>query len=150
MSQTYQRILVAIDGSHESELAFQKAVTVALRNQAELLLTHIIDTRAIQSIATFDSYVYENLEAEATAVLNDYLQKAQEAGVQHLKTLIEFGNPKPLLAIEIPTRENVDLIMVGATGLNGFERLLLGSSSEYILRHAKVDLLVVRDPDKTF
>ncbi len=40
--------------------------------------------------------------------------------------------------------------MVGATGLNAFERLLVGSSSEYILRHAKVDLLVVRDKEKTF
>ena len=28
--------------------------------------------------------------------------------------------------------------MVGATGLNTFERLLIGSSSEYILRHAKL------------
>ncbi len=39
-------------------------------------------------------------------------------------------------------------IMVGATGLNTFERLLIGSSSEYILRHAKVDLLIVRDSEK--
>ena len=37
----------------------------------------------------------------------------------------------------------------GATGLNTFERLLIGSSSEYILRHAKVDLLIVRDSEKT-
>ncbi|MFR9373884.1 universal stress protein, partial [Streptococcus pneumoniae] len=43
----------------------------------------------------------------------------------------------------------VDLILVGATGLNAFERLLVGSSSEYILRHAKVDLLVVREQEKT-
>ena len=28
-------------------------------------------------------------------------------------------------------------ILVGATGLNAFEHLLVGSSSEYILRHAK-------------
>ena len=32
--------------------------------------------------------------------------------------------------------------------LNAFELLMVGSSSEYILRHAKVDLLVVRDKDK--
>ncbi|CCW42803.1 Universal stress protein family [Streptococcus agalactiae ILRI112] len=39
--------------------------------------------------------------------------------------------------------------MVGATGLNTFERLLIGSTSEYILRHSKVDMLVVRDSKKT-
>ncbi|MCI5872018.1 MULTISPECIES: universal stress protein [Streptococcus] len=150
MSHQYERILVAIDGSYESELAFEKAVNVALRNGAELLLTHVIDTRALQSVATFDAYVYEKLEQEAKEVLNDYEQQANKKGLLKVKKVIEFGNPKPLLATEIPDREGVDLIMVGATGLNTFERLLIGSSSEYILRHAKVDLLIVRDPEKTF
>lgn len=36
MSQKYERILVAIDGSYESELAFNKGVNVALRNGASL------------------------------------------------------------------------------------------------------------------
>ena len=54
-----------------------------------------------------------------------------------------------MLAVDIPEKENVDLIMVGATGMNTFERLFVGSTSEYILRHTKVDLLVVRDANKT-
>ncbi|MFV8213473.1 universal stress protein, partial [Streptococcus pluranimalium] len=62
--------------------------------------------------------------------------------------IVEFGNPKSLLAIDIPDREGADLIMLGATGLNAFERLLVGSSSEYILRNAKIDILVVRDKKK--
>lgn len=37
MSQTYERIMVAIDGSHGSELAFHKGVNVALRNGAALI-----------------------------------------------------------------------------------------------------------------
>ncbi len=55
MSQQYERIMVAIDGSYESELAFIKGVHVAKRNNAQLLLVHVIDTRALQSVATFDS-----------------------------------------------------------------------------------------------
>ena len=43
MSHHYERILIAIDGSYESELAFEKGVNIALRNNAELLLTHVID-----------------------------------------------------------------------------------------------------------
>ena len=150
MSHYYERILIAIDGSYESELAFEKGVNIALRNNAELLLTHVIDTRALQSVATFDTYIYEKLEQEAKEVLNDYEQQAREKGLTKLKQVIEFGNPKTLLARDIPDKEKVDLIMVGATGLNTFERLLIGSSSEYIMRHAKVDLLVVRDSEKTF
>ncbi|MBM7642120.1 universal stress protein [Streptococcus loxodontisalivarius] len=150
MSQQYERILVAIDGSYESELAFNKAVNVALRNGAELLLTHVIDTRALQSVATFDSYIYEKLEQEAKDVLADFDKQARERGLEKVRQVIEFGNPKTLLAKDIPDKENVDLIMVGATGLNTFERLLIGSSSEYIMRHTKVDLLVVRDTEKVF
>ena len=146
---SYKNILVAIDGSYESELAFEKGVSVALRNDANLLLTHVVDTRALQSVATFDAYIYEKLEQEAHSVLDDYENQARERGLEKVRQMIEFGNPKPLLATEIPEREHVDLIMLGATGLNAFERLLIGSSSEYILRHAKVDLLVVRDPEKT-
>lgn len=149
MSQKYERIMVAIDGSYESELAFEKGVNVALRNDAELLLTHVIDTRALQSVATFDTYIYEKLEKEAKDVLTDYENQARKQGLEKVRQIIEFGNPKSLLARDIPDKEKVDLIMVGATGLNTFERLLIGSSSEYIMRHAKVDLLVVRDKSKT-
>ncbi|MDO4635262.1 MAG: universal stress protein [Streptococcus sp.] len=150
MSEKYRRILVAIDGSFESELAFEKAVNIALRNDATLLLTHIIDTNILQSVATFDNYIYERLEKESQAVLDAYEQQAREKGVSSIKQIIEFGNPKIQLATEIPDKENVDLIMVGATGMNTFERLMIGSSSEYILRHAKVDLLIVRDKEKVF
>ncbi|MCK1211207.1 universal stress protein [Streptococcus uberis] len=149
MVQKYEHILVAVDGSYESELAFEKAVNVALRNNAELVLTHVIDTRALQSVATFDTYIYDKLEQEAKEVLSDLEKQAREQGITNIKQVIEFGNPKNLLAHDIPEREHIDLIMVGATGLNTFERLLIGSSSEYIMRHTKVDLLVVRDSNKT-
>ncbi|MGF0070421.1 universal stress protein [Streptococcus orisratti] len=149
MLQKYERIMVAIDGSYESELAFEKGINIALRNDAELLLVHVIDTRALQSVATFDTYIYEKLEQEAKDVLSDYESQAHKRGLEKIRQIIEFGNPKTLLAHDIPDKESVDLIMVGATGLNTFERLLIGSSSEYIMRHAKVDLLVVRDTAKT-
>ena len=149
MSNTYERILVAIDGSYESELAFEKGMHAALRNGAELILAHVVDTRSLQSVATFDNYVYDRMEQESKDVLASYEKIARENGLEKIKTVIEFGNPTSMLAVDIPKKENVDLIMVGATGMNTFERLFVGSTSEYILRHTKVDLLVVRDANKT-
>ena len=148
MSQTYENIMVAIDGSHEAELAFEKGVNVSLRNGSKLTIAHVIDTRALQSVSTFDAEVYEALQKEATELLQGYKERAQNVGVKNVVTVVEMGNPKVLLANDIPSKEGIDLIMVGATGLNAFERLMV-ASSEYILRHAKVDLLVVRDKDKT-
>lgn len=37
MSQKYENIMVAVDGSREAELAFEKGVNVALRNGQSLL-----------------------------------------------------------------------------------------------------------------
>lgn len=149
MTQRYQKIMVAVDGSKEADLAFDKAINVAHRNQAELIIAHVIDTRALQSVSTFDAEVYSELQADARTLMEGYQQKALEAGLSQVKLVIEMGNPKTLLATDIPDAEKVDLILVGATGLSAFERLLVGSSSEYILRHTKVDLLIVRDKEKT-
>ena len=55
MTQRYENIMVAVDGSKEADLAFIKGVHSALRNQAKLIIAHVIDTRALQSISTFDS-----------------------------------------------------------------------------------------------
>jgi len=149
MTQRYENIMVAVDGSKEADLAFIKGVQSALRNQAKLTIAHVIDTRALQSISTFDAEVYEELQVEAQELMAEYEKRARDAGLKDIKVVIEMGNPKTLLAKTIPDQEHVDLILVGATGLNAFERLLVGSSSEYILRHTSVDLLVVRDKDKT-
>jgi len=91
----------------------------------------------------------KELQVEANDLMAEYEKRARDAGLTDIKVVIEMGNPKTLLAKTIPDKEKVDLILVGATGLNAFERLLVGSSSEYILRHTSVDLLVVRDKDKT-
>lgn len=149
MSQSYQTILVAVDGSKGAELALHKAIHVAKRNQARLVIAHVIDTRALHNVATFDASVYESLEREADSLLEEYQQEAFRAGLSDVQIRIEFGNPKTLLAIDIPKETGADLMLLGATGLNAFERLLIGSSSEYIMRHANIDLLIVRDGQKS-
>lgn len=73
MTQRYENIMVAVDGSKEADLAFIKGVQSALRNQAKLTIAHVIDTRALQSISTFDAEVYEELQVEAQELMAEYL-----------------------------------------------------------------------------
>ena len=140
MTQRYENIMVAVDGSKEADLAFVKGVHIALRNQAKLTIAHVIDTRALQSISTYDAQVYEELQLEAQNLMAEYEKRAKDVGLNDIRIVIEMGNPKTLLAKTIPEQEEVDLILVGATGLNAFERLLVGSSSEYILRHKEREI----------
>lgn len=149
MSQTYKCIMVAVDGSSEAELAFEKAIQVAWRNQAKLLITHVIDNRTLHSYSAYEADIYATLEQEARQQLSKYEERAKQLGLTDVQQILEFGDPRPMLAKTIPDRENVDLILLGATGLNAVERLLIGSSSEYIMRHAKVDILIVRNRPTT-
>lgn len=144
MLQQYKRIMVAVDGSKEAELAFRKAVNVARRNRAELLLIHVIDTRAFQTVTSFDTVLAEQAIDMAKESLAKYAETATSNGVPAVETTIEYGSPKVIIAKQLPAEKQVDLIMLGATGLNAVERLFIGSVSEYVIRHAPCDVLIVR------
>lgn len=144
MLQEYKKIMVAVDGSKEAELAFKKAINVARRNDSELLLAHVIDTRAFQTISSLDGLMMEQASEMAKQTLADYQKMANDSGISKVKAIIEYGSPKSVIAKELPDTEKVDLIMLGATGLNAVERLFIGSVSEYVIRHAVCDVLVVR------
>lgn len=144
MLQQYKTILVAVDGSSEAELAFKKAVNVAKRNQGKLIIAHVIDTRAFQTVSSFDGMLAEQATEMAKQTLQDYVDYAKKEDCQDVTTVIEYGTPKPIIAKQIPQEHDVDLIMLGATGLNAVERLFIGSVSEYVIRNATCDVLVVR------
>ncbi|GCF93247.1 universal stress protein [Enterococcus florum] len=144
MEQQYKKIMVAVDGSSEAELAFKKAVNVAKRNDAELLLAHVIDTRAFQTVSSFDNVLAEQATEMAKQTLADYENYAKESGCAHVSKVIEYGAPKMMIAMQIPEENKIDLIMLGATGLNAVERLFIGSVSEYVIRNASCDVLIVR------
>lgn len=144
MTQSFETILVAVDGSPEAEQAFYKAVNVAKRNQAKLILTHIIDTRAFQSTSAFDGALADDTTRMAQDSLNALAKEAEAHGLSNIESIVEYGIPKKAIAKDLPLKYNVDLIIIGATGLNTVERLLIGSVSEYVIRHAKCDVLVAR------
>lgn len=146
MLQSYKSILVPIDGSYESELAFKKAINVAKRNgeDTSLHLVHVVDTRAFQNISSFDTTMVEQVTETAKKTLSGYADEAKKAGVKNVDFSFEYGAPKVIIAKDIPDEKNIDLIMIGATGLNAVERILIGSVTEYVTRTAQCDVLVVR------
>ncbi|MBA2873807.1 universal stress protein [Thermaerobacillus caldiproteolyticus] len=144
MAMTYKTIVVAIDGSKEAEWAFKKAIQIAKRNDAKLILSHIIDVRSFAIVDGYDLTVTERAEKYAKELLDNYQKQAIKAGLKDVTIDIEFGSPKVKIAKEVAPKYQADLIICGATGLNAVERLLIGSVSEHITRYAKCDVLVVR------
>lgn len=144
MGLEYKNILVAIDGSQEAEWAFKKAIDIAKRNNAKLLLAHVIDTRTFATVEAYDRTIAERADKFASELLENYQKTAVNAGVKDVDYVIEFGSPKVRLPKDIAKKNDIDLIVCGATGLNAVERFFIGSVSEHITRYAPCDVLVIR------
>ncbi|WEV51901.1 universal stress protein [Lactobacillus sp. ESL0731] len=149
MMKQYHHIQVAVDGSKEADLAFKKAVSAAIRNDATLEILHVIDTRSFQNVSSFDSEMIEQVSNDAKEKMEQYYKDAKQAGVQDVHFSIEFGSPKAIIAHEFPKKHHVDLIVLGSTGLNAVERLLIGSVTEYVTRTANCDVLVCRSRENS-
>ncbi|WP_066292361.1 universal stress protein [Bacillus sp. FJAT-29937] len=144
MGMKYTNILVAVDGSTEAEWAFKKAIEVAKRNDAQITLAHIIDSRTFATVEAYDRTISEKANMFAKELMEKYKSEALEAGVAKVEYVIDYGSPKVIIPKDMAKKQNVDLIICGATGLNAMERFLIGSVSENIVRYAKCDVLVVR------
>ncbi|MFZ3578218.1 universal stress protein [Virgibacillus sp. DJP39] len=144
MNFEYKDIVVAVDGSDASEVAFKKSLEIARRNSARLILAHVVDSRTFATAEAYDRTLAERAEDYAKVLVDKYMEKAKAAGLSNIVRCIEYGSPKVKIAKEIAPTFNADLIICGATGMNSVERFFIGSVSENITRYAQCDVLVVR------
>ena len=141
MVTSYRNIAVALDFSQQSINAFNRAVKIAKENDATLLLISVVDTHTFGTVEAYDRTYAEQLQRELQVKLEEMKQKAIEAGVEQVVAKVEVGKSKVILT-ELP---NINLMVIGATGLNKAEKFVLGSVSERVVRHSKYDVLVVRN-----
>ncbi|WP_262315428.1 universal stress protein [Lacticaseibacillus parakribbianus] len=146
MDQEYNNLLVPIDGSDESDLAFKKAVKVAVANHAHLDILNVLDTK--QFIGGYGGMISGDaiyqLTQDAEKFLEELADRAKKAGLEDVAIHVRFGNPKSVIATDFPHDHHTDLIIIGATGLNAVERVLVGSVTEYVNRTAPCDVLIVK------
>ncbi|UTH02223.1 universal stress protein [Macrococcoides canis] len=140
----YNTILIPLDGSKVSEYAFEKGIGVAVRNDAKLVLTHIVDIRTYANVDVQGGSLAEKADIYAQELMEGYKVIALERGVKDIEIVVAHGAAKNIIPKQIAVEHNVDLIMCGSSGYNALERFVMGSVSEAIVRYAKCDVLVVR------
>ncbi|WP_010532389.1 universal stress protein [Lentibacillus jeotgali] len=144
MTLEYKHIVVAVDGSEASEKAFRKALDIVKRNDARMILAHVVDSRTFATAEAYDRTLAERAEEYAKDLVDSYVENAKMAGVTNLARCVEYGSPKVKIAKDVAGNFEADLIVCGATGMGAVERFLIGSVSESITRYASCDVLVVR------
>ncbi len=143
----YQHILLAADFSEHGSAVAQKAQQLAGQHQAKLSIVHIIDNLPISDttygpIIPFDMDLNELLMTSAKKQLAEL---SASLNIPEQQQFLEMGSA-PLEIVTTAEEQNADLIVVGSHGRHGFA-LLLGSTANGVLHHAKCDVLAVRLQD---
>ena len=143
----YKHILLAVDFSDQTECIAQRARELADKYHSKLSIVHVVDNLPITDAAygpviPFDVDLTEQLMDSAKKRLSVL---AGEFNVSEDCQWLELGSPK-LEIVRIAEEQQVDLIVLGSHGRHGLA-LLLGSTANGVLHHAKCDVLAVRLKD---
>ncbi|MDT2597276.1 universal stress protein [Enterococcus dongliensis] len=141
MKESYEKILVAVDASEQARHAFQEAIRVARRNQAQLYILMVSDTNHLGT----EPYAVDHIIKEAHKASSAVVESLEETIPEDISytTAMEDGNPKATI-VTYAEDQGIDLILMGATGTGTFSRLLLGSTTAYVVNNAPCNVMVVR------
>src|SRR5712671_3949218 len=142
-------ILCPIDFSEFSVSAYQHALSVAEHYQAKLVAQHIVELWRHPS-ADF---------AASAGLYEEYSQALRESGKKQLEEFVEnhtHDEIQPELVVQIGVAadsilsfaqlQKADVIVMGTHGRRGFDRLMLGSVTDRVMRRAPCPVLVASNP----
>jgi nucleotide-binding universal stress UspA family protein len=147
-----KRIFVAIDNSSTSKKALDEAINLAKALGAELCIGTAVDEGPIAQhglgLGTYIDIqkVEQEMRDAANALIDQAAATAEAAGCKPYRTLMESEKKRVAeMILEAATRWDADLIVLGTHGRRGFERFLMGSVAENLVRIATTSLLLVRE-----
>jgi len=142
----FDRILIPLDGSARAELLLAQLNPLLKREQTEVVLVQGV--YAAPSLARIDS---GNLAREHGQEAEAYLQQvAHRLELQGIRARWLVKKESPEEAILQTAREGkFDLIAMSTHGRMGFERWMMGSVTEQVLRAAEVPLLIIHSFKRT-
>jgi nucleotide-binding universal stress UspA family protein len=148
----YQRILVPVDGSHTATAGLQEAIRIALDQRARLRIISVVD----------EFIIAQNFEGMINA--GDLIDALTETGRKTLAHAVKLASKHDLkaesalfetmgdrvsdLIVRDARKWKADLIVMGTHGRRGFNRMVLGSDAEGVLRSSPVPVLMVRSPER--
>ncbi len=134
------KILLATDGSEDAELAATTAVGVARGTASEL---HVVHTYRTVPSVHFDALVRQEMEREAQGILDEQVKQIEGLGGSVAQARLSEGGAGEEIAA-LAEEIGAGLIAVGSRGRGRIRRLLMGSVSDAVVRHAHCPVIVVR------
>lgn len=146
----FQKILVPVDFSPCSEEAFRTALALARLFEAEVLLLHVVDTKALTALNMLglalpseEAAQKKRLRHQARLNARRLLQLDEAKGVPVKRLLAEGA---PFIEVARTARsEKVDLVVIGSYGgqTGSVDKIFFGSTAEKVVRTAGCPVLCV-------
>jgi nucleotide-binding universal stress UspA family protein len=144
---TPTRILVATDFSPSARVALRSAETLARLTGGALALAHVLEPLSARYTMLIEGFRTPDLEEVRRQAARKALER-EAAGVRrrglHAEMLVRSGKPWQEL-LRVARAWRADVICLGNSGRSPFNRLLLGSTAENLVRRSGVPVLVTRD-----
>ncbi|MFT5324979.1 MAG: nucleotide-binding universal stress UspA family protein, partial [Planctomycetaceae bacterium] len=143
------KILHAADGSPHAEAVECLLNRIPCPDGTEVIVANVLEEFYVSSFGeNIGEYVREVMHVEQIVHANEVLKSSAGRLSDHFKAVREelLAGPAADEIARLAESEQVDLMSIGARGMNGLERFLLGSTSEKVLRRAPCSVLVAHRP----
>ncbi|HET9215988.1 MAG TPA: universal stress protein [Terriglobia bacterium] len=139
----FKTILCPVDFFKASSRAFDYALKIAANYGARVHALHVVATMIPAAYGAPFSVedLTTNLEKESRRMLQKLKERAAKAQVD-VTTEVRLGDID-LGILHSIKNQKADLVVMGTHGRRGFERLVLGSVTERMIRHCPVPLLTI-------
>ncbi|BAI61974.1 putative universal stress protein [Methanocella paludicola SANAE] len=138
----YKNILVPTDGSEYSFYAAEHAVYLAKVLGAKLYAISVVNAPLAFHAGIHYAESKVDMEKAAQEAVLKIKALCDENGVECKEMVVE-GEPKTAI-VDVACKIEADLIVIGSIGMSALERVLIGSVSDSVLRHALCPVLMVR------
>src|SRR5215213_7283839 len=144
MSVFPTKILVATDGSEDSQLAASTAVELAQETSSELHVLYVLPwpDQGMRDLWGFDASAREAAEARGRERLKELAEGLEASGGTVAEAHFESRNPEVRI-VAVAEEVGASFVVMGKTGYGGLRRALMGSISDYIVRHSRSPVVVV-------
>jgi nucleotide-binding universal stress UspA family protein len=141
-----KRILLATDLTPASRPAFDEALRVADRRDAELILAHAYQLPNLGQPVALAGEAYDAMDRQLRESAGRQMEKlvldARQRKVR-ARALVVFGDPYEAIT-KAAADEGVDLVIMGTHGRKGVARFFLGSVASRVISTAPCPVLTVR------
>ncbi len=136
-------ILVGVENSPSAYKAFQYAVRLALRENADLVITSILEYDDLNIYQALNHRVMKDKRAALKNYLHACHEEAVRCGVKSVRLLSAEGDPAKRILQDILPKTDADLLVIGHRSRNPIVAYF-GTTASALVRRSPISVMVVK------